>query len=138
MRYLESSALLKLYVLEPGSPDVEAAVRADPLVVSSLIAALEVRAAFAAAARNRRLPDVARAVAEFRRFWATCTILAVNEARIDAAAQLAERHALRANDALHLASALFAAQGDPAGLPFGSFDDRLNRAAAAEGLPLLF
>ena len=59
---------------------------------------------------------------------------------IDLACTLLERHPLRAYDAIHLATALSAqrfldAQGYSP-LTFVSADDRLNRAAAAEGLPI--
>jgi predicted nucleic acid-binding protein len=57
---------------------------------------------------------------------------------IDLACALLERHPLRAYDAIHLASALTAQQflateGHPP-LVFLSSDDRLARAASAEGL----
>jgi hypothetical protein len=55
----------------------------------------------------------------------------------DEARRLLHRHTLRAADALQLASALVAADGDPAGLPFVCLDDRLRDAARREGFPLL-
>jgi predicted nucleic acid-binding protein len=49
------------------------------------------------------------------------------------AGDLAERHALRANDAIHLASALAARVSD---LVFVSWDAELRHAAAKSGLAL--
>jgi predicted nucleic acid-binding protein len=57
---------------------------------------------------------------------------------IDTASALLERHPLRAYDAIHLATALgaqqFLTEQNYPGLLFLSADDRLNRAATAEGL----
>ena len=55
--------------------------------------------------------------------------------------QTAERllrvHPLRAADALQLAAAIAAADGDPRSLPFVTLDDRLARAAEREGFPVV-
>ena len=53
------------------------------------------------------------------------------------AQRLLRTHSLRAADALQLAAALTAAQGDPASLDFVCFDARLNTAAGREGLALV-
>lgn len=53
------------------------------------------------------------------------------------AQRLLRTHPLRAADALQLAAALTAAQGDPASLGFVCFDTRLNAAAEREGLTLV-
>jgi predicted nucleic acid-binding protein len=45
-------------------------------------------------------------------------------------------HPLRAADALQLAAAVLAADGQPAALPFLSLDDKLNDAASREGFPV--
>jgi predicted nucleic acid-binding protein len=50
------------------------------------------------------------------------------------AGELAERHGLRAADAIHLASAIRTRE---AGTVFVSFDHRLREAAAAEGFAVL-
>jgi hypothetical protein len=135
---LESSALVKRYVREPASPLVAAALLRDPRVVTSLFTRLEVRAALAAAHRAGRLADLAAAVGRLGQDWTLVLAVSVDVALLDDAALLAEKYALRAADALQLASALFAAAGAPSHLPFGAFDERLNRAAAAEGFPVLF
>ena len=53
------------------------------------------------------------------------------------AQRLLRTHPLRAADALQLAAALTAAQGDPTTLGFVCFDNRLNEAAEREGLEVL-
>ncbi len=53
------------------------------------------------------------------------------------AQRLLRTHPLRAADALQLAAALTAADGDPTTLGFVCFDRRLNQAAEREGLEVL-
>ena len=53
------------------------------------------------------------------------------------AQRLLRSHPLQAADALQLAAALTAAQGDPTTLGFVCFDKRLNEAAQREGLEVL-
>lgn len=51
--YLDTSALVKLYVEEEGSPEARAAVEAADAVATPRVAFAEAHAAFAAAARLR-------------------------------------------------------------------------------------
>lgn len=52
------------------------------------------------------------------------------------ARRLLRVHPLRAADALQLAAATTASEGDPSTLPFVCLDDRLALAASREGFPL--
>jgi uncharacterized protein len=53
------------------------------------------------------------------------------------AARLLRTHPLRAGDALQLAAAIVAADGDPQTLPFVTLDERLALAADKEGFPVI-
>jgi hypothetical protein len=53
------------------------------------------------------------------------------------AVRLLRTHPLRTGDALQLAAAILAADGDPRALPFVTLDDRLAVAADKEGFPVL-
>ena len=53
------------------------------------------------------------------------------------AARLLRVHALRAADALQLAAAMVACEGDPRTLPFVTFDEQLASAAGREGFPVV-
>ncbi|HEY5435750.1 MAG TPA: type II toxin-antitoxin system VapC family toxin [Candidatus Limnocylindrales bacterium] len=53
------------------------------------------------------------------------------------AERLLRTHPLRAADALQLAAAIVAADGDPRSLPFVTLDERLARAAEREGFPVV-
>ena len=79
--------------------------------------------------RYRRLQEAIRAD------WQHLVALDFDE---QLAADLAERHALRGFDAVHLSAALrLATTRDQLTLAFSSFDDRLNQAARAEGLAVM-
>jgi predicted nucleic acid-binding protein len=55
----------------------------------------------------------------------------------DIAERLVRIHPLRAADALQLAAATVAAEGQPANLPIVTMDDRLTLAADREGFPVV-
>jgi uncharacterized protein len=137
MIYLDSSAIVKRYVAEAGSTFVQAAIHRDPYVATTILSAVEVRAAFAAADRAGRIAHHVTLVATFLRDWTAYITISIDAAIVASAGDLAEKHGLRGYDAVQLACALEAA-GKTAGVPFGTFDRALSSAAAAEGLPLLF
>jgi len=141
--YLDSSALVKRYVSESGTPDVGRAIAADPDVTTVLVTQVEVRAALAAARRAGRFAmagDAQRASTAFAHDWRSIIAITLDGDLCESAAALAERHALRAYGAVQLAAALFAASVMPTGesLRFGTFDADLRRAARAEDLALAF
>ena len=113
--YLDTSALLKWYVPEAGSEELEAFVRrADDLVVSRLVV-VECRCALARRRRNRMLDRAAEEDAWrlLREDLANgyLRMLPLSDTRLIEALELIERltmHPLRTLDALHLASAIAA------------------------------
>jgi len=141
--YLESSALVKRYVVETGTAWVRslAAPAAGNTLYIAQIAGVEAVAAITLRARRGSTTpgDAATAIANFRRdfvrgYYAVPVSLAV----IGHAMDLAERHGLRGYDAAQLATALQVQSqrrinGSPA-LIFLCADGALNAAAAAEGL----
>ena len=134
--YLDTSALVKLYAREEGSAVVRAAVAVAQAIATSLLAYAEARAAFA---RKRRLGDISDTVLrrlkrDFERDWTTLHRMAVDEAIVRRAGELAEAHGLRAYDALHLASADLLQTAGAAPVIFACFDSALARAAAARGM----
>ena len=141
--YIDTSAAVKLYVQEVGSDWLrnQVGVGDMPSVVSSQLLWVEIWSAFARRVRERTVTAV-----EYRDMcqlfnnhrYTLYRLAIVNEATIQLACDLIERHPLRGYDATHLATALNAhrrlvTRGRP-GLIFLSADDRLNDAAAAEGL----
>lgn len=140
--FADSSAIVKLYADEEGADVV---LEETTLVVSQL-ARVEVPSAIWRKHRMGELSAIAAGVltAAFAADLAGTSgsarsfiVVALTPAILDDAARLVSVHALRALDAVQLASAQAAhaaVKGDE--LPFLCFDDRLNAAAAAEGLSL--
>jgi predicted nucleic acid-binding protein len=137
--YLDTSAFIKLYVEEPGSGDVRAAVSGGS-VCSHWITYAEMRAALARLHRMRYQTDTAFRARklEFERDWKAVNTILPHERMLRRAGDLAERFGLRGYDSVHLAAAesLLAVPGAEH-LRFASFDRALNEAALAIGLSLL-
>lgn len=137
--YLDTSALLKLYVEEDDSIFVEGAVQDAETTATSIVTYVEARSAFS---RRRRdgsltLADYHRVVREFDREWEQYFVIPVTDSLVKSAGRLAETHALRGYDAMHLASADYFQEkiGEP--VTFGCWDSRLETAARRQGLLLL-
>ena len=136
--YADTSALVKLYVEEAGSAPVRAQIGEAAVVATSSIAYVEARAALA---RRRRAGDFSagehrRVVGELDADWERYVRLEVTSELIREAAALADRHHLRAYDAIHLASAVTARRQLGGDLVFACWDDGLNTVASREGFEL--
>lgn len=137
--YLDTSALVKIYVDETKSAVVREHVKQAEGLATSRIAYAEARAAFA---RKRREQGLSRAdyrsvVNDLDQDWADYFIVDVAESIVRAAGLLAECHALRGADAIHLASAVALSKQVGESVMFGCFDDRLAGAAGKEELRVM-
>jgi predicted nucleic acid-binding protein len=142
--YLDTSALVKRYLpREVGAGWVQQITdpTASPVVLMSAIGIVEVAGALARKEREHEITAVERQqylglfVLDCQRL---ISLLPLTGPVLRLAATLTQRQALRAYDAVHLASALSAHQllvstGAPP-LMFVAADGRLCRAAQAEGL----
>ena len=139
MLYLDTSALVKLYLDEPGRSVVTAAVSAEGVVATQELAYIETHAAFSRAEREGRLthPDLDRLRDEFERDWPSYLVIKVSQPLLEQSVKLVDSFALRAYDAVHLAAAQTLAReaGEP--VSFACFDRRLNRAAEVLGMNLV-
>ncbi|HYE33994.1 type II toxin-antitoxin system VapC family toxin [Methylocaldum sp.] len=135
--YLDSSAIVKLYVDEAFSIEVETLFRGADQVLCHGIGYIEVRAALAAARRFGRIDpaDYQAIVSDFRGDWSSYSTLGLDDKLTERAAELAEGFALRGYDSVHLASADRVRLARP-GMTFISFDKALNQAAKLLGLSL--
>lgn len=127
MIYLDSSALLKLIIIERESSALAAwlAERSDVPVASSELAKVEVLRACRRVAPNA--VHLARAV------LSGLDLVPLSGSVVDVAAEL-EGDTLRSLDALHLASALAVRTALTA---FVAYDMRLQLEAVATGLPAI-
>lgn len=133
--YLDTSAMVKLYIEEEHSATVRRWVADATSRVSSSVAYPEALSAFARRHRARELDDdgFSRVVESFEWDWNAFNAVNVQELL---AGQLALAHPLRGFDAVHLAAAVTMSQR-VSELAFTSFDTDLNQAAEAEGLSVL-
>jgi len=141
--YLDSSALVKRYLVEPGTAWVR--IVTDPasgdVTVISEITLVEVAAAFASHHRGGNI-TIAERDAALRLFLhhadSEYQLVPANRLIVDRAVLLTQQHRLRGYDAAQLGTALIVnTQYLAAGLPPLSFvasDTDLLAAAAAEGL----
>ena len=139
MLYLDTSALVKLYLDEPGRRAVTAAVSRETVVATQEIAFIEAHAAFSRAEREQRLTaaNLERLRSDFNRDWPSYLVVRVTQPLLERAVKLVDSFALRAYDAMHLSAAqTLAIESDETTL-FACFDRRLNRAAEVLGMSLL-
>ena len=136
--YLDTSSLVKLYVEEPGSHDVQRLVDRAEIVGTSAVAYAEAAAALARRKREKSLTIEEHRLARtgLDADWPRLLVLDATEPLARKAGGLAERYALRGFDAIHLGSYLLLRDEFPQEtVSFSSADRILNRAArrAARG-----
>lgn len=137
--YLDTSAVVKLYVEEAGAMTVRRVVHGATQVGTSRVTYAEARAAFARRFREHGFstPAYAELIRSFEQEWETYVRLDVTEPLIKLSGALAERHALRAYDAIQLASALVLQRElQAAPVAFVAADVRLLKAAEQERLAI--
>ena len=143
--YLDTSALVKLYITERGSERIVELAFSDANYSLATCAITQVEFHSALDRRRRRRGgDVGeeaaeRAVERFnRRFKSEFFRYPLDDQTLDLACVLVSRHALRAYDAVQLAACLFLLRlRSRDDLTFVSADRRLLTAARAEGLAVL-
>lgn len=138
--YLDSSALVKLFVVEAHSERVRQAMSRARLTATHAIAYVEACATFARVSHARGddalLPALRR---NLDVQWAAWEILNVTEPLIRRGADLAGRYGLRGYDSIHLAAAesTFEVFRNHVPFHFAVFDGQLSEAAKQAGIPLL-
>ena len=133
--YLDTSSLIKLYIEEPSTPEVERQFDEASLVCTSAVAYAEARSALARLCREGSLSpeEHTRTKANLDQSWTHYLTVDVTPEVWRAAGDLAEAYALRGFDSIHLASFLHLVRtdlGEP--VQFSSFDDRLRQASQRE------
>jgi len=131
--YLDASALVKRYIQEKASLDINAWIKAADMVVTGLITRVEVAAAIARAGRMTLItPDeTLAALRQFRSEWESFHRLPIAENTVVRGDGLAVEHNLRGYDATHLACALIWQETLGMSVILASFDSQLIEAARA-------
>jgi predicted nucleic acid-binding protein len=134
--YLDGSALVKRYVVEPGSVEIARAIAEAEIAGTSPISRAETAAALAKAVRTGALTqaDAASALQAFRSEWPLLVRVQATEALINRADVLAWEVGLRGYGAVHLASALLWQEGLGQTVTVATFDRQLWEASRAQGL----
>lgn len=135
MRFWDSSAIIPLVITEPASDAMRAIAKEDPVMCVWWASEVECVSALARLEREGALMAAATTVALERldRLIDSCNELQPVAAVRAGARRLLRVHTLRAADALQLAAAVVAAEGQPASLEIVTLDHRLAAAARREG-----
>ena len=134
--YMDASALVKRYVLEAGTGDVEALLGTAELAGTALISRAEVSAAICKAVRMRVVgrDRASAAVKLFRAHWPAFFRLKIDAMVVESADLLAWEHQLRGYDAVHLACAVLWQDSLAEPVTMATFDRDLWVAARHAGL----
>ena len=134
--YLDTSALVKQYVQERGSREVQRLIKSADHSGTSLITRSEMAAALARAVRIKIFP-AAEAEAAWNQFlgeWSTLSRLNISKQIVDRAAALAWEFTLCGYDAVHLASAILWQETLETQITLATFDRELWSAGSLAGL----
>ena len=129
--YVDSSALLKRYVDEPDSEQVESLLQSDPTLLTARHTVVEVRRNLTRLLDER---DATEARSAFSRDVDALSVIELDATTCELAAAIAEVTGVRTLDALHLGAAQRV--GGPA-VPFLTFDLRQAQAARALGFTVV-
>ena len=137
--YLDTSALVKLYVRETGTAVMQAHASNAEALATSVVAYAETRAAFARL-KHSGLSSEAKHQQRLRQLdhdWDALLKVELAPDVLRSAGDLAEIYGLRGFDAIHLASALWLKARVSAAVDFAVFDRRLAVAADKAGLTVV-
>jgi predicted nucleic acid-binding protein len=138
--YCDTSALAKCYFREVHSDTMLELRRRAEATAVCVIGHAEFHSALHRKRREGALTEIEcdKLLGGFEEDWGSFVQVEVSPELNRMAAGLLRRHALRAFDALHLASALLLRERAPhVEVGFAGFDDRQRQAAEAEGLEVL-
>ncbi len=133
--YLDSSALVKLFLSESGSAETREILQQDTRPwYSSRVTYAEILSALARSFREGRMDSLEYRFQKgvFFEDWRGLAVVELTPKVLVFAERIIEQHGLRGFDAIHLCSALWV--GNP---EFACFDHRLRAAARAEGLAVV-
>jgi len=133
--YLDSSALVKLFLDEPGSEIARGVWESGALLATNRISHAELACALETAVRADRYEPgaVDPEVIDGTFLSEIADLIEADADVVDLAAVVGVRHGLRGMDAIHVASAM---QLVDFGSTLVSWDERQRSAARAEGLPV--
>lgn len=137
--FCDTSALLKLYIVEAGSEALKARVVEAEAVAVCRIAWAEAHAALSRRAREvpEDAPVIEQAKVALAQDWPRFVVMEVDQALVERAGNYADTFALRGYDSIQLAAAFEAGRIAQSPICFACFDARLNKAADVLGMACL-
>lgn len=137
--FCDTSALLKLYIVEAGSEALKARVVEAEAVAVCRVAWAEAHAALSRRAREvpGDAPVIEQAKAALAQDWPCFVVMEVDQALVERAGNYADTFALRGYDSIQLAAAFEAGRIAQSPICFACFDARLNKAADVLGMACL-
>ena len=137
--FCDTSALLKLYIVEAGSDELRSRVAEADAVAVCRIAWAEAHAALSR--RAREVPEDAALIEQAKSLlatdWPHFVILEIDQVLVEQAGEYADIFALRGYDSIQLAAAFETGQISQSPILFACFDARLNKAAKMLGMSCL-
>ncbi len=136
MIYLDTSALVKKYVIENGTDRIRALLKNEKRVITSKLTYAEMCASFARKYREGgiEIKHYQKAWGSFINDWETLIRMEVREELFPLIRRLTEVYPLRGADAIHLASALWVEESTRETLTFVASDNNLLNTADLENL----
>ena len=135
--FCDTSALVKLYILEDSSREMQTLAGAASAIAVCRIAWAEMMAALAR--RAREFPNDADAIEVVRKRlrtdWPRYVVVEVTQALVELAGEYADTFALRGYDSVQLAAARSLQDMAVEEIQFACFDTRLGKAARMLGMP---
>jgi len=131
--FCDTSALVKLYIVEVGSAALQRRVAGADVDAVAVCRIAWAEAHAALSRRAREMPKDAalteQAKAALAKDWPRYLVLEVNQALVERAGEYADTFALRGYDSIQLAAAYEVRRVSELPVLFASFDARLNKAA---------
>ena len=137
--FCDTSALLKLYIVEAESDALKVLVQEAEAVAVCRIAWAEAYAALSR--RAREVPEdnslIEQAKAALANDWPHFVVLEIDQPLVELAGEYADTFALRGYDSIQLAAAFEVGRISQTPIFFACFDTRLNKAAKLLGMACL-
>lgn len=137
--FCDTSALIKLYIVEDGSDALKTQLSSVEAVAVCRIAWAEAHAALSRRAREvpKDALTIEQAKAALKADWPHFLVLEIDQPLVERAGEYADTFALRGYDSIQLAAAFETGRISQLPIFFACFDTRLNKAAKLLGMSCL-
>jgi predicted nucleic acid-binding protein len=138
--YCDTSALVKLYIVEAGAERMHELCAEALAMVTCRITWAEMYSALSRRGRQNSadLPGLKLAREAFSEDWPCFVRIEITQELVEKAGFFAEAFGLRGYDSIQLASAYFAARQTEGHIALASFDRAMNQAASVLGMATPF